>query len=116
MVLSDPFGEVAISSPSVRRWKFLVHFFDIVLIPTCYMLKVGHLLCVLRVFLEVSENLSNHRVREDRLDLRVSHGVRRSFRICLPSTLNMKRRERTRTLFNNVPQESEQTDIVDHRG
>lgn len=47
----------------------------------------AHLLCVLRVLLEVGEDLPYHRVGKNHLNLRVSHRVRRSLRIRLPRAL-----------------------------
>lgn len=51
-----------------------------------------HLLSVLRVFLEVIQHLSNHRVRQNCLDLWISHSVRRSLRIRLSRFLPHARR------------------------
>lgn len=41
-------------------------------------MNYDYLLRMLRVLLEVGKDLPDHRVCEDRLDLRVSHRVRRS--------------------------------------
>lgn len=60
---------------------------------------VAYLLGVLRVLLEIIEDLPNHRIREDHLNLRVSHRVRCPLRISFPRALRVENDSTSYTLY-----------------